>query len=92
MTAKDALRDKIARAIYDEFPTCRDYGPAYEWDEEGNNRERVYGAADAVLAVLDLDKVRAEAFGQGIRSAIDAVNKTGGHAPLVKAYLRKAEQ
>lgn len=39
-----------------------------------------------------LDKVRAEAFGQGVRSAIDAVNKTGSRAPLVKAYLRKAVQ
>lgn len=46
--------------------------------------------AGDMLAVIDLDKIRAEAFEAGVRSAVDAVNSTP--PSNLKPYLRGAEQ
>lgn len=82
------LRDKIARAlkaVSDEQLTDA------EFEMFGDTPVTdFYPEADAVLAVLDLDTIRAEAFEAGVRSAVDAVNSTP--PSNLKPYLRGAEQ
>ena len=63
----DTLRDKIARAAYEnrvaliESDAERQNWPAWDEHEEADADEW-RDMADAVLAVIDLDKVRAEAW------------------------------
>lgn len=80
MTDRHNLRDKIARALSTQT-TC---------DGEPFPSELHYRLADAVLAVIDLNKVRAEAFEQGVRSAVDAVNKIGSYKSPLRPYLRRS--
>lgn len=67
MTAQDALRDKIARALAEarakfEGQTERNV----KWEYWSPQTQALFlHQADAVLAVLDLDTIRAEAWDEG---------------------------
>ena len=65
----DQLRDKIARALHQH---ATDDGEVHIlWGGVEEHEEEVaewIPFADAVLAVLDLDKIRAEAWEQGSRA------------------------
>lgn len=82
------LRDKIARALSTQT-IC---------DGEPFPTELHFRQADAVLAVLDLDKVRAEAWEKGFDACEDDIHhhsEQGWDAECVKAAenpYRKEEQ
>lgn len=77
----DALRDKIARAL--SAQTICDGGP--------RPSELHFRQADAVLAVIDLDKVRAEAWDAAVASMR---YEDGSRVEIVASInpYRKAEQ
>lgn len=62
------LRDKIARALK-EYSDSQDTPEEREMFGDQLTVEDFHGDAAAVLAVLDLDKVRAEAWDEGHEAA-----------------------
>lgn len=86
------LRDKIARALHRH---ANDDGEIHVlWGGEEEHEAEVaewHEYADAVLAVLDLDKVRAEAWQEGAEAARGEDFLADGFTPTQNPY-RKAEQ